>query len=98
MIGSLTLPIGFNSAMCLLLDVSLASPFLGMGIAYENFQESGKMPSFIKRLKRFVRGFVTARATDFSSLELIKFGPDALLTFSEERISYTSLLRNFKCF
>ena len=65
---SVTLPSGFSSAIGLLLDGSLVSPFLGIGITYENVQESGNLPSLIKRLKRKVRGFVTALATDFNNL------------------------------
>ena len=46
----------------------LAELLLGIGITYENFQESGNLPSLIKRLKRIVRGFFTALSTDFNNL------------------------------
>ena len=68
MIRSITLPSGLSSDIGLWLDGSFSSPFLGIGITYQNFQHSGKIPSLIKRLKRVVKGLETSLATDLSHL------------------------------
>ena len=61
-----------------------------MGVTLASFQDDGTCPVWREKLNRIQRGKDRGTASSFSSLLLIESGPNALPTFKEFKVSWTS--------